>query len=73
MIIQIMKQIKNQDLIIIKDLIFNIKCPICNKDTNLGKIKQHHQSKKCKLLRCKYTDDELDEIANKILLMTIQI
>ena len=51
---------------------YNIKCPICNKDTNLGKIKQHHQTKKCKILRSNYTGDELDEIANKILLMTIQ-
>ena len=51
---------------------YNIKCPICNKNTNLGKIKQHHQTKKCKILRSNYTDDELDEIANKILLLTIQ-
>ena len=51
---------------------YNIKCPICNKNTNLGKIKQHHQTKKCKILRCNYTDSELDEIANKILLLTIQ-
>ena len=51
---------------------YNIKCPICNKNTNLGKIKQHHQTKKCKILRCNYTDDELDEINNKILLMTIK-